>query len=127
MIRKKIGEFKYGTHSTPLWANVFKGTEDQTLFSVYFTRNLSPRNEEWYRDLKESPLNVRYIRKGSWQYGVYYKVIITHRIDKFKKLFDILKTWKYDLNIENVNNTTYTFDIKHDIDYVVNEKIIDKL
>ena len=106
--------------SSIIWASIWKGSEDnKTLATIFFTRQDSPRFNEWFKSLCEVPKYGHWniIQKGTYIHGYYYKISITTVLDNAQKLLDSLEKWSYHSD-EGIN---YKIETHKDMDTVYTE------
>lgn len=127
MGNKKIGyinEFEDGEDSDYkcgiIWASIWKGEDDnKTLVTIFFTRQISPRYNEWFKSLCDIPERGHWniIQKGTYQHGFYFKVSITTVLDNAQKLLDSLHKWKFHTD-DSIN---FSIELTKDIDTLYTE------
>jgi len=114
-MKKRIGTKITGQFETPLWITFYE-YNDKIFASIYFTRQISPRYDDWFKDLQNFGFKI--IPKGSYRYGYYYKIIASRPADTMQKLINELKVWEYDNN---------SFDIRNTVDGIFNKMVVEMI
>ena len=110
-MKKKIGDKYEGSLSTPIWAQIYN-YKDTIFMTIFFTRQTSPRCTDWFKDIED--MGFKIISKGNYQYGYYYKILISKPIDKMQKVLNKL-------------NKSNDFEFKYSVEDMYSKYVLDKL
>lgn len=102
-----------------LWASIWKGSDGKALVTMFFTKQTSPRFNEWFKSLCDASTHGHWsiIQKGTYIHGYYYKISITIKLDNAQNLLDSLNEWLY----HDDNDISYWIETSKDIDTVYTE------